>query len=120
MSITRPLPENDRRARLSEPLEGYVVDVACARKYPRNELLERTREHTHECLQMGHCAESGYALVDDDGRLSLLDAAATPLVLEAIRGLGGAQGIRLRANREMKDQTNQAGLDRLGGKGDRA
>ena len=103
MSITRPLSENDACAKLSETLEGYVVDIACARKYPRNELVERVRKHTHRCLNMGHCAESGYALVDDDGCLSLLDPAGTPLVLDTIRGLSGAKGIRLRASRQMED-----------------
>jgi hypothetical protein len=103
MSITRPLAENDQNAPLSESFEGYVVDIACVRKYPRNELLERVREHTHKCLVTGHCVESGYALVADDDRLLLLDPGATPLVLEVTRGLSGKKGIRLRAFRKMKD-----------------
>lgn len=103
MSITRALPENDRNAKLTETIEGYVVDIACVRKYPRNELLERVLGHTYKCLVAGHCAESGYALVGDDGRLSLLDPAATPLVLDATRGMSGKRGIKLRASRKMKD-----------------
>lgn len=102
MSITKPLPENDRNATLTETLEGYVADVACLRKYPRNELVERVRRHTYDCLTMGHCMESGYGLVDDHGRIALLDAAATPLVLDAARSSGGERGIRLRAEREME------------------
>lgn len=103
MSITRPSPENDQPAALIETLEGYVVDMACARRYPRTELLERARKHTHKCLRMGHCMQSGYALIDDNDHLSLLDPAATPLVLEAVRRSGARRGIRLRAYRKMED-----------------
>ena len=103
MSIVRPLPENDKRATLTETLEGYVVDIACVRKFPRAELLMRARSHTLRCLRMGHCIESGYALVDDGGQLSLLDAAATPLLLDVTRGIRARKGIKLRAFREMND-----------------
>ncbi len=64
-------------------------------------------------------------MVEDDGRLSLLDATATPLVLKAIRGLDGAKGIRLRANREMKEGEMETKRIKLlstvsGGKGGRS
>ena len=103
MSIVRPLPENDKRAPVRETLEGYVIDLACVRTCPRAELLTRARSHTLRCLRMGHCMESGYALVDDTGQLSLLDAAATPLVVHVTRGVRARKGIKLRAVREMKD-----------------
>ena len=51
-----------------EVLEGYVVDQACLRKYPQDELLERSRVHTTECALMGHCMESGYGLVNEEDR----------------------------------------------------
>ncbi len=86
-----------------EILEGYVVDIACVRKYPRRELLDRARQHSKECANMGHCVESGFALVSEDGGLALLDAAATPRVLDAIRQSGRDSGIKIRAAREMKE-----------------
>lgn len=90
--------------RSTETLEGYVVDIACIRKYPQNELLERARVHTKSCGVMGHCAESGYGLVSDDGRVALLEPEATPQVLDAIRTSGRDKGIKLRASRAMQDQ----------------
>lgn len=84
-----------------EVLEGYVVDQACLRKYPQAELLVRARAHTVKCALMGHCVESGYGLVDDQGRPFLLEPAATPGVVEAIRNSGQQRGIRIRATREM-------------------
>ena len=86
-----------------ESLEGYVVDQACLRKYPQDQLLERARVHTSECALMGHCMESGYGLVDDQGRLLLLEPAATPGVVHAIEQSGRERGVRLRAVREMQD-----------------
>lgn len=87
----------------TETLEGYVVDIACLRKYPQDELLERAREHTQECSLMGHCAESGYALIGDDGRVRLLEPQSTPHVMEALRASERDAGIRLRARRTMRD-----------------
>lgn len=85
-----------------EVLEGYVVDQACLRKYPQNELLERAHEHTKECALMGHCMESGYGLVNGEGRPLLLEPASTPQVVQAIEGSNRDRGIRLRAVREMQ------------------
>lgn len=87
----------------AESLEGHVVDIACVRKYPRAELAARAREHTRECVLMGHCIESGYALVGDDGAVALLDHDATPMVVQAATGTDRARGIRLRVKRILKD-----------------
>ncbi len=86
----------------SEVLEGYVVDIACLRRYPRDELVERARKHTVECATMGHCLESGYGLVGADGGLVLLDTKATPLVFDALRR-AARPGVRVRVSREMDD-----------------
>lgn len=94
----------------TETAEGYVVDVACIRKYPRDELLARSREHTRACGLEGHCAESGYGLVDEQGRLALLDAEATPKVLAAIRSSDHDKGIRLRATRQMASEQMQTSM----------
>ena len=83
-----------------EILEGYVVDVACIRKFPQAETAERARVHTRDCGLMGHCVESGYGLVDDEGRVALLDSHATPGVAEAVRSSGRDRGIRVRVERE--------------------
>lgn len=88
----------------TETLEGYVVDLACLRKYPQDELAERARSHTKACAVMGHCLESGYGLVDEAGRVSLLDMQATPLILGALRETPQERGIKLRAEREMADK----------------
>ena len=45
-----------------EIVEGYVVDLACLRRYPQKEYTARATEHTTECALMGHCVESGYGL----------------------------------------------------------
>lgn len=87
-----------------EVLEGYVVDQACLRKYPQYELLERARAHMTECALMGHCVESGYGLVDNEGRTLLLEPSSTPQVVEALRSSGQERGVRLRATREMQEK----------------
>ncbi len=83
-----------------EELDGHVADIACLRKWPRAEAAERARCHTRACSLEGHCAESGFGLVDDEGHILLLDAAATPRVIEAVRSSPLERGIRLRATRE--------------------
>lgn len=82
-----------------EEAEGYVVDIACLRKYPRSEWAERARRHSRSCALMGHCIESGYGLVSGDGIVFLLEPAATPQVIEAIQAAPVDAGIRLRVLR---------------------
>ena len=85
----------------AEILEGYVVDIACLRKFPRDELADRARQHSRECGMMGHCVESGFGLVDSEngGRVALLDPEATSQVLEVLKKTERDVGIRLRAER---------------------
>lgn len=86
-----------------QELQGYVVDQACLRKYPQDELLSRARVHTRECALMGHCVESGYGLVSDDGRPLLLESQGTPRIVAAIQDSARAEGIRLIATGEMEE-----------------
>jgi len=84
----------------TETLSGYVMDAECVRKSPVDEVLDRARAHSRDCGLMGHCAESGFVLVDENGRAAFLDDEATVPVLDAIRRSGKDSGIRLRAFRK--------------------
>lgn len=86
-----------------ETVEGYVMDGGCIRKNPRDMLLEKAREHTRECALMGHCVESGYGIVTEDDRLTMLDPAATPQVVNVVEASPTQKGIVLRVNREDHD-----------------
>lgn len=86
----------------TETLEGYVVDIACLRKYPRAEWDTRARAHTRRCALMGHCVESGYGLVSE-GTVALLDHDATPIVMDALNRSSHDAGLRLRVTRHLKD-----------------
>jgi hypothetical protein len=84
----------------SEITTGFVLDVACVRKYPKGDLVQRGREHSVACALMGHCVESGYALVQLDGSMTLLDSAATPLVVKALVQAPHSSGVLLEVSRE--------------------
>ena len=101
---TGPNPETGAR---TETLTGHVVDIACIRKYPRDELLERARRHSRDCALMGHCIESGYGIVRDDGSVAPLDNHATPLVVQAASRSPREQGLRLRVKRRAVDNEMQ-------------
>lgn len=81
-----------------ETLEGYVVDIACFRRYPPQQALARAQEHTIACATMGHCIESGYGIVDDNGHVHLPDSSATPTVLKRLDN-APQKGARLRVQR---------------------
>ena len=68
----------------SETVEGYLIDVECIRKNARDELLEKARDHSSECALMGHCVESGYGIVTENDRLTVLDSEATPMIVDAV------------------------------------
>jgi hypothetical protein len=84
---------------VSETLAGHVVDIACLRRYPEAEYADRAKRHTTDCALMGHCVESGYALVDDDAIAHLLDAHATPLVVAALQASSADRGVQLTVER---------------------
>ena len=88
----------------TETVDGYVIDVGCIRKNARDELFEKARTHTRKCALMGHCIESGYGIVTEDDRLIVLDAAATPHVVDAVEGTDTEEGIKLRVTRERQDE----------------
>ena len=84
---------------------SLVMDVAYA--VTGNETYAEVAYHTMlggvVCALMGHCIESGYGLVGEEGELSLLDANATSLVGDALRTASSEQGIKLRAARESEE-----------------
>jgi hypothetical protein len=87
----------------NEVLEGYVVDIACLRKWPRLEISERAIAHTRQCALEGHCVESGYALIDDTGNPMHLGSEATPMVVAALLRTSRQREIRMAAERQEQD-----------------
>ena len=84
-------------------LQGWVVDIACLRKYPEDEYAQRARVHTTACALMGHCVESGYGVVGEGGRIHLLDPEATSKVVAVLEGSDAEQGVYVRAERRLHD-----------------
>jgi hypothetical protein len=82
-----------------EVVEGYIVDVACLRTWPCEDVAALSREHSRACALMGHCVESGYGLVDPHGWIRLLDPAATTQVVAVVAASSREKGIRLRVRR---------------------
>lgn len=80
---------------------GYVIDIACVRKAPSADLLDRATVHTTACALMGHCVESGCALVDYDGHVHLLEPAATTQVVQELLATGVEEGLCLEVVREI-------------------
>ncbi len=90
---------------VTETVDGYVIDVGCIRKNARDNLLEKARTHSRECALMGHCLESGYGIVTNEDRLTVLDAEATPKIVNTVEESGTEEGIRLRVQREEQDES---------------
>jgi len=88
----------------TETVEGYLMDVGCIRKNPREDLLAKARKHTRDCALMGHCVESGYGIVTEDDRVTVLDPDATPQIVTTVDATDTERGIRLRVTREQQDE----------------
>lgn len=84
-------------------VEGHVVDLACVRRYPENEYKQRARAHTTSCALMGHCVESGYGVINDDGTLHVLDTHATPLIVAALHDSSRDRGVYLVVDQSIED-----------------
>jgi len=79
-----------------EVLEGYVVDLACIRTTPYNDLQKFSREHSVDCGLMGHYIESGYGLINDEGKIQILDSKATSDVISILENnKNNRKGIKL-------------------------
>lgn len=90
-----------------EVLESFVVDIACLRKWRRDEVPGKAAAHTRQCSLEGHCLESGFALVDEDGRIVLLEPSATLKVAETVQQSTRHEGIRLRVHRQEQDGSQE-------------
>jgi|GEM_PF-2267614 len=87
-----------------EVLEGYVVDLACIRTTPYNDLQKFSREHSVDCGLMGHCIESGYGLINDEGKIQILDSKATSDVISILENnKNNRKGIKLQVERKMEN-----------------
>lgn len=82
-----------------ERVEGYVVDLHCIRQWPQAQWQDRAHKHLSSCAEQH--LESGFCLVDSCA--VPLDAAATPMVLRALREAGDEKGVQLRALRKSVD-----------------
>ena len=102
--------DNPEEREHGESIEGYLVDLACLRRYPREEYSDRAAAHTTDCALMGHCVESGYAVVDEHNAATPLDDSATPYIVTALKETKERQGVRLGVDRtfvgdEMRTQS---------------
>lgn len=75
----------EQEAPTREVREGYVVYQGCLRNARGISSLEPARAHTTEYALMGHCMESGYGLLDNEGRALLLEPPPTPQIVETLR-----------------------------------
>lgn len=90
-----------------EALEGYLIDIACIRKAPVAELSSRAANHPTSCGLMGHCIESGYGLVDGEGRINLLEPQATTHIVRHLLDTDVDHGIKLRVTRRREGEEMQ-------------
>lgn len=90
------MPETQR-----ESWAGYVIDIACLRQAPSADLLDRASVHATACGLMGHCIESGFAVVDYDGGVHLLEPDATTDVVRELLRSGVDEGLVLHVVREL-------------------
>jgi hypothetical protein len=58
----------------TQKIEGYLMDVACARENSEKPKPGFAARHDKECLQMAECAESGYSIVTADKKVIKFDA----------------------------------------------
>lgn len=83
-----------------EQITGYLVDIQAIRSWPRYEYWERAKNYPKESNLQGSAIESGYAIIEDDQALILLDAGATTLVKDVLSLSKVESGVRLIIERE--------------------
>ncbi len=57
----------------TQTINGYLVDVACARENSTHPEPGFAAKHSKNCLQMAECAQTGYAILTDENKIIKLD-----------------------------------------------
>jgi hypothetical protein len=57
----------------SQTINGYLVDVACARENATNPEPGFAAKHDKGCLQMPECVQTGYAILTEDNKIVKFD-----------------------------------------------
>lgn len=102
------IPKLESRATLRTICDSVLPPVGLhqfghKRQAKPDSLLEKAETHTKECALTGYCVESGYAVVTDDDQLALLDASATPEIVEVVKHSEKDQGHRVQVTRDTED-----------------
>ncbi len=57
----------------TQTINGYLVDVACARENAMHPEPGFAAKHDKSCLQMAECVQTGYAIVTEDNKIIRFD-----------------------------------------------
>jgi hypothetical protein len=77
-------------------LDGYLVDISCVNDRS-NELATLGMVHTKQCLEMGPCSRSGYALLTRDRKVIKFDDAGNEQAKKLIAAADQKNDFRIRA-----------------------
>jgi hypothetical protein len=74
-------------------VKGYLVDLSCAREEGRKPGFGA--KHSKMCLQLDDCAQSGYGLLTDEGRVIRFDKASNEQAKEFLKDLKKPNDIKV-------------------------
>jgi hypothetical protein len=84
-------------------VEGYVVDIACLRRYPETEYAKRSRAHTTGCVADGSLRRERLRPGRRRRSPPPLDTHATPHVVAVLREASTTEAVYLVVERTWED-----------------
>ena len=79
-----PAGDSQKPNSKSQTINGYLVDVACARENATNPEPGFAAKHDKGCLQMPECVQSGYAILTEDNKIIRFDKQSNETVKKFI------------------------------------
>jgi hypothetical protein len=65
--------DSEKSGSKTQTINGYLVDVACARENATHPEPGFAAKHDKGCLQMDECVQTGYAILTDDNKIIRFD-----------------------------------------------
>jgi hypothetical protein len=100
--------DSDKPSSKTQTINGYLVDVACARENAMHPEPGFAAKHDKGCLQMDECVQTGYAILTEDNRIIRFDKQSNDTAKSLIAGTDKKDNWKITATGVMNGDTFSA------------
>lgn len=88
----------------AETVDGILMDNMCIGKF-KAKGYDGAKTHTKTCALMEPCKDSGYAIINEDGKVVKLDSKGNELAVKALEGTDKEKELTVSAEGKLDGDT---------------